>query len=291
MLAIIPGVEESPVVSVAPVGVPSGDDDAGPGFVRLGWKTDVGRARGHNEDALFVFMGEQGGNPTVAPFVLTVMADGMGGHQGGEIASALASRIVGQQLLTQIYLPMLRGEERAAEQPSLTEVLKQSISQANYAILQTLPGSGTTLTCAMMIGDRLLIGHVGDSRAYLIRGDEEFRQLTHDHSLVQRLVEMGQLSPEEAAVHPQRNVLYRAVGQGGAMDVDVVTHLCHPGERVLLCSDGLWEMISAEEIQQIVLQAANPQIACNRLIDAANEAGGHDNITAILVEVQQIQTV
>jgi protein phosphatase len=139
----------------------------------------------------------------------------------------------------------------------------------------------------MIIGERLIIGHVGDSRAYLRRTSEEGKPvtlLTRDHSLVHKLVEIGQLTPEEAAVHPQRNMLYRAVGQGEALDVDVMSYPLQAGDQLLLCSDGLWGEVPEETIWAIVDRATTPSDACVHLTEAANAAGGGDNITVILVE-------
>ncbi len=259
---------------------------AASGIFNAGWITDVGQVRDHNEDGLFVFISEQQSNEALPPFGLFVLADGMGGHQAGEAASALASRVVTEHLISKVYLSLLGGAQRLSTQPSLTEVVAEAVSLANRAVNRSLPGSGTTLTCGMVLGSRLFVGHVGDSRAYLRRAAGEIRLLTHDHSMVGKLVEIGQLTPEEAAVHPQRNMLYRAVGQGGALDVDVVTYALHKNDQLLLCSDGLWGVLSDERIWQIIEAAPSPSIGCARLVEAANEAGGNDNITVILVEIQ-----
>lgn len=256
------------------------------GVFNVGWLTDVGQVRDHNEDGLFVFISEQQSNEAIPPFGVFVLADGMGGHQAGEVASALASRVVAEHLISQVYLSLLNGAQRVSTQPSLTEVVGEAVSLANRAVNRRLPGSGTTLTCGMVLGSRLFVGHVGDSRAYLRRVDGEIKLLTHDHSMVSKLVEIGQLTPEEAAVHPQRNMLYRAVGQGGALDVDVVTYPLHDADQLLLCSDGLWGLLSDERIWQIIDAAPSPTVGCARLVEAANEAGGNDNVTVILVEIQ-----
>ncbi len=256
------------------------------GSLQAGWITDVGRARGHNEDSLLIFVGEQESAGAAPLFGLFILADGMGGHQAGELASALACRVVAGHLMSQVYLPTLASLERGATQPSLTEVLAEAITSANRAINQTLPGSGTTLTCVMVFGERLFIGHVGDSRVYLRQASGEVRQLTRDHSVVSKLVEIGQLTPEEAVVHPQRNMLYRAVGQGFSLDVDVQSQPLQPGDQLLLCSDGLWGLLSDEELWRIVAAAPTPSAACAQLVAAANAAGGHDNISVILVKTR-----
>ncbi len=263
------------------------EEFAASGTFRVGWITNTGMVRDHNEDGLFVFISEQESAESVPPFGLFVLADGMGGHKSGELASALASRTVAAHLLSQVYLSLLQGEERISTQPSLTEVLAEAITAANRAVNLSLPGSGTTLTCGMILGSRLFIGHVGDSRAYLRSAEGEIRLLTNDHSMVNKLVEIGQLTKEEAAVHPQRNMLYRAVGQGAALDVDVVSCSLHSHDQIFLCSDGLWGLLSDEEIWDVIQSAPNPTQACACLTEAANAAGGNDNITAILVEVQR----
>ncbi len=256
----------------------------------LGWITEVGKVRTHNEDGLFVFVSEQEGMEVLPPFGLFVLADGMGGHQAGEFASSLASRAVTAYLLSEVYLSLLQGEERVSTQPSLTEVMKAAINAANRSVNHQLPGSGTTLTCGMVLGTRLFIGHVGDSRAYLRSKDGEVRHLTKDHSMVSKLVEIGQLTPKEAAVHPQRNMLYRAVGQGAALEVDVVSLSLHQHDQILLCSDGLWGLLSKEKMWHVIDTSPDPAEACQRLADAANAAGGNDNISAILIEIQRSLT-
>ncbi|MGC9397501.1 MAG: PP2C family protein-serine/threonine phosphatase [Anaerolineae bacterium] len=257
------------------------------GVFHVGWITDVGRVRDHNEDGLFVFVAEQESADAVPPFGLFVLADGMGGHRAGEKASAVASRTVAAHLISRVYLSLLTGEERVATQPSFTEVMAEAVTAANRTVNRILPGSGTTLTCAMVVGSRLIIGHVGDSRAYLRSEGEAVRLLTNDHSMVNKLVEIGQLTKEEAAGHPQRNMLYRAVGQSAALDVDVISLSLRVHDRILLCSDGIWGLLSDDEIWQIITDASTPTEACYALADMANAAGGNDNLTAILVEIQR----
>jgi protein phosphatase len=134
-----------------------------------------------------------------------------------------------------------------------------------------------------VINARAYLAHVGDSRAYLYY-NQELKQITHDHSYVDKLVELGQISAEEATVHPQRNVLYRAVGQGDHLEIDIHLQDLPQGGRLLLCSDGLWGMLSDSIIQAVLASARTPQDACQELIAAANEAGGRDNITAVVIE-------
>ncbi len=278
-----PVVEESAEAEV-PEEVP-GLTFAETAIFSAGWVTDTGRVRGHNEDALLVFMGEQASSGAVPPFGLFVLADGMGGHQSGELASALASRVVAGHLIQEIYAPILHDVERVADQPSLNQLVEEAVTRANEEVRDLVPGSGTTLTCGMVLGERLFMGHVGDSRGYLLRQDEDPKLLTYDHSLVRRLVDTGQLTAEEADVHPQRNVLYRAIGQEGNLDVDVFSLPIQNGDKLLLCSDGLWGMVSEMDIWRILANSSTPKEACLELVKAANAAGGNDNITVILVEI------
>ena len=251
--------------------------------MRVGWSTDVGRQRQHNEDTVLVLAADQGGDDPLPPFGLFVLADGMGGHRAGEVASALAARVVARHIVQQVYLSALGGREHRAGEPSLQEVLIEAVNLANTAVATEVPGGGTTLICAMMFGSHAYIANVGDSRAYLL-SPEGMEQITRDHSLVDRLVELGQLTAAEAANHPQKNVLYRAVGQGGTLEVDVFVRPIPSGGRLLLCSDGLWGMVQEEEILRTVVAARSPQEACDALVAAANRAGGKDNISVILVE-------
>jgi serine/threonine protein phosphatase PrpC len=249
----------------------------------VGHASDVGLVRSHNEDAALLIESVFEGDQTAEAMGLFVVADGMGGHQAGELASSLAARTVAGNLLQDIYLPYLRQAAHQADQLPLTEALQQAVETANRAVHDQVPGSGTTLTCALIMNSRAYLAHVGDSRAYLYY-NAELKQVTRDHSYVDKLVELGQISAEAAAVHPQRNVLYRAVGQGDQLEIDIYLLDLPSGSRLLLCSDGLWGMLSDSVIQAILAAAHSPQEACQELIEAANEAGGRDNITAIVVE-------
>ncbi len=250
--------------------------------MQVGWITDVGKKRSHNEDALLVLRAVQEGENGLEPFGLFVLADGMGGHQSGEVVSALAVRTVANYILQHVYLSILQGEEHGADQLSLKEILVEGVNLANRIVAAEVPGGGTTLICALFLGSRVHIANVGDSRAYMVTPDG-LEQITRDHSLVDRLVELGQLTAEEAAHHPQKNVLYRAVGQGGVLEVDTFVHSVQPGHGLLLCSDGLWGMLEDEAMLHVISRSSSPQAACDELALAANDAGGRDNISAILV--------
>jgi PPM family protein phosphatase len=228
--------------------------------------TDVGRIRDGNEDG---FLDE------ARRLNLVAVADGMGGHRGGEVASATALAALRQAM--------------ASGQP-----LRDAIEGANDAVLEKsgsdhqLQGMGTTLTAGTLGTDgSMLIGHVGDSRAYLLR-DGELSQITNDHSLVAEMVRTGQLTPEQAESHPQRSTITRALGIDPAVDVDVYPVDLRPGDRILLCSDGLTTMVRPGEIEEILDEEPDAERAAQRLVDAANAAGGEDNITAVVVEVIEV---
>jgi PPM family protein phosphatase len=228
--------------------------------------TDVGRVRDGNEDD-FIDQSNRLG--------LVAVADGMGGHRAGEVASATA-------------LEALRAAV-ASGQP-----LRDAIEGANDAVLeksvsdQELAGMGTTLTAGMLGSDGyLVVGHVGDSRAYLVR-DGELTQITHDHSLVEEMVRGGELTREQAEVHPRRSIITRALGIDPEVEVDEYPIELRPGDRILFCSDGLTTMLRPDEMASILSREHDPKRAAQLLVDAANAAGGEDNITAVIVEAVEI---
>ena len=229
--------------------------------------SDVGLVRSGNEDSYFC------GRTVFA------VADGLGGHQGGEVASAAAVE----------PLAALDGRE-FAEPGEAAEALVAAIREANSAILDRaagdpdLWGMGTTVTAAAVAGGRRLqLGHVGDSRAYLLR-DGSLEQLTTDHTVVGELVRRGRLTPAQAAIHPERSILTRAVGLDPRIPVDTPDPLeLRDGDQVLLCSDGLTEAVDDDRIAELLSAQADGNAACQALIDAANAAGGPDNITVVLL--------
>jgi serine/threonine protein phosphatase PrpC len=249
----------------------------------FGQMTDVGIVRSNNQDSSFAFFAAANSVDDRPDFGLFVVADGMGGHHDGEKASAVTIREVATRMINDIYLPMLVVDNNNdADRPTIAEALTSSIKRANESVLKNVPDGGTTITAMVILGNLAHIGHVGDTRAYIIN-KQSIDQITRDHSLVQRLIELDQLTPEEAEDHHQRNVLYRAIGQTDDIEVDTLTRRLQAGSKVLICSDGLWGLIPDSEIQRIVNQHENPQDACYELIEIANTNGGHDNITAIIV--------
>jgi serine/threonine protein phosphatase PrpC len=254
----------------------------GSAHLSFGQVSEVGMVRSNNQDAAFSFFSTLRSADERPDFGLFVVADGMGGHHDGEKASAMTVNILAQQVTGTIYLPLLNDDNQ--NQTPINDALVAAVQKANSEVMANVPDGGTTATAAVIIGDRAYIAHVGDSRLYLITSDS-FEQLTRDHSLVQRLIELDQLTPEEATEHPQKNVLYRALGQSETVEVDVLTRRLPPKSRLLLCSDGLWNLVDSSEIAEVVRQHDNPQEACNRLVTLANKRGGLDNITVILVRL------
>ncbi|MBN1203055.1 MAG: serine/threonine-protein phosphatase [Anaerolineae bacterium] len=252
--------------------------------ITFGQLSDVGMVRGNNQDAMFSMLASGSSSDDLPDFGLFIVADGMGGHHDGEKASAITARIVTGYVSSEILTPLLNHEMDDPDRPTITDVLRAAVQQANTAVTERIPEGGTTITMAAILGDLVYIAHVGDSRAYMIT-DEGIEQITRDHSLVQRLIELDQLTPEEAAEHPQRNVLYRAIGQNESLDVDAITRRLPRHARLLLCSDGLWNLVSEDTILSVVTSCADAQEACNKLVGMANDRGGTDNITIILVQM------
>ncbi len=248
----------------------------------VGSSQSTGIERSHNEDALLLLNGFTLGTTTHSDFGVFLVADGMGGHRAGEVASAVSIRTVARKITEHTVLQLLNGENDSDSDP-LQDQLRKALEEANQAVVDTVPGGGTTLTAAVLVGNQLTFGHVGDSRAYFIQ-DGKAEVITRDHSLVERLRELGQLTEEEAAVHPQRNVLYRAIGQGANLEVDVFSMPVPKGGYLLICSDGLWGVVPDPMMMEIIRSAPNPQVACDKLVQAANFAGGPDNISVVLIQ-------
>ncbi|GIK40082.1 MAG: hypothetical protein BroJett011_39150 [Chloroflexota bacterium] len=255
-----------------------------PPGLHIGKLSDIGRIRDRNEDSFYTFESLLQHNDGQEPFGLFIVADGMGGHQKGELASSLAVRTAAECILKDIYLSYLANKSSGATNRPINEVLIEAVESANQAVQEAVPDGGTTLTIAVVMGNSAYIAHVGDSRAYWFN-QGNLKQVTKDHSLVQRLVELGQETAEGALTHPQRNVLYRAIGQGTAMEVDIYVQHLPPGSSLLLCSDGLWGPVKNDKLREIMGASATPQEVCDRLITTANKNGGEDNITAVMVSM------
>jgi serine/threonine protein phosphatase PrpC len=251
---------------------------------KLGRRTDVGVARNLNEDSLFALQFDKYLESVPHPMGVYVVADGMGGHSAGEVASGTIVNIIADKAVTEL---MASPENNSPEQ--ICKWITNAMQAANKAVyelgLKMGSDMGSTIVMAAVAGSTACIGHVGDSRAYLIN-DQGITTLTTDHSLVERLVATGQITREEARHHPQRNVIYRTMGDKIELDVDTSTHHLHPGDRLLLCSDGLNGMVDDETIREIVMvQAVSSQDACDKLVQAAKAAGGDDNISVVVLEL------
>ncbi len=254
------------------------------GHILFGQATDVGQVRSNNQDSALSFFFMSQTVEERPDFGLFIVADGMGGHNDGEKASSVTVRAVAKHITNAIYLPMLAAGETTSDMPTIAEALIEAARQANTSVINQVPNGGTTLTATAVMGDLAHIVHVGDSRGYLIT-KEGIEQITRDHSLVQRLIELDQLTPEEAIDHPQKNVLYRAIGHNDQLEVDTLTRRLPSDSRLLLCSDGLWGLMEEDEIRDIVMNNPNPQDACDKLVELANSHGGIDNITAVLLKL------
>jgi protein phosphatase len=325
-----------------------------------GSMTDVGRLRDQNQDSYCITEFAQSSVERPMRIGLYVIGDGMGGHKGGEIASAIAVQVFASEVMARILAPLsaATGTRPALSNEAILQGMARAVQSANERIYKARDSRqndmGTTLVAALIAAGKAYIINVGDSRLYFYtrkekegagipmradataplqgtaplpgttplqtrdigdtdelptrvdqdldepQADEQFdegeeqaalqseymlTQVSVDHSLVHRLVELGQLDPEEAKVHPHRNFIYRSLGGPPPIEVDTFVRTLHPGDRLLLCSDGLNSMIEDEDIESVLASEPDPDVACGRLIDLANEAGGHDNITTIVIDV------
>lgn len=244
----------------------------------------VGKQRELNEDSLLAMTTTMAGNSGNLPFGLYIVADGMGGHQFGEVASNAAIRSVAGHIIRKFHPYLFQIKPEPMEE-SFQEIMQAAVREAQRAIQKEAPGSGTTLTAALVVGQQITVAHVGDSRAYFIYPDARVEPITRDHSLVKRLEELGHITPEEAANYPHRNVLYRALGQGEILDPDIFTLAFPQPGYLMICSDGLWGVITEQDLTRAINEAPNLQRACQNLVNAANAAGGPDNISVILAQM------
>lgn len=240
-----------------------------------GAATDPGKVRGTNQDYYLV---QDSGK-----YGLFIVADGMGGHNGGEVASR-ASVLHVRDFIEQAWD---RGEYGADR----LRLIKDALAAANRAVFdlaagdEHLRGMGTTLSMALTADRMLYTGHIGDSRIYLFR-DNGLVKLTEDHSLVAELIRNGSITPEEGDNHPQKNIITRALGTGIDIEADLSEREIRDGDILLLCTDGLTNMLSCDDMLELCVSIDEPQLLCNRLVEEANNRGGKDNITVIAVKVR-----
>lgn len=239
--------------------------------MEVAYLTDLGKAREVNEDSCCCTKLPGGCE-------LLMVADGMGGHNAGEVASMIAVNSISDYLKVNIDNP---SEEK------IVESVKNAIQKANENIYseslqnESYSGMGTTVTCAVAFNGMLYIGHVGDSRAY-IQKSGKLHKITSDHSLVAELVKNGTITEAEAMHHPQKNIITRALGIEDQVDIDIERVYMDPGDIFLLCTDGLSNMLEDMEIEKILNDMKSPGAAVRELIDRANDAGGYDNITVVI---------
>ncbi len=249
--------------------------------IRYAGNTHVGMKRDHNEDSLYLLPEEN----------VYIVADGMGGHASGEVASQMAVETVAQFFRDtsedeDITWPFKMDKDLKYQENRMGA----SVKLANLRIFETAQanakqkGMGTTCVATLFMEDQVLVGHVGDSRVYRLRG-EEYTQITEDHSLLNDYIKMKDLTPEEIENFPHKNVIVRALGMKETVQVDVIPDQPEHNDIYLLCSDGLCGMVTDDEMQEILLSCEDDlEQACNRLIQQANQAGGTDNITVVLVQ-------
>jgi serine/threonine protein phosphatase PrpC/tRNA A-37 threonylcarbamoyl transferase component Bud32 len=255
----------------------------------VGYCTDVGVERDANEDSFSVQNKRYISQTTQLNYGIFIVADGMGGAKAGEYASALATQEISSYI--NHYFEDLNNKK--FQDGELMNIMEQAVKRANTIIYQESKenkdynGMGTTVTASLVYEGQLFISHVGDSRAYLIN-QHSIEKISRDHSLVGRLLEIGQITPEEAEVHPQRNLIYRSLGGFPAVEVEVYQLPMRSNDYLLLCTDGLYEHVKDDEIQKIVISSPEPGEACRHLVNLANIRGGDDNSTVVIVKIEEI---
>ena len=247
-----------------------------------------------NEDSTLVLLLERVHESISSPAGIFIVCDGLGGHDSGQEASRMASKIIAERIIHELLLPPLSDEKaedptKVQEEENLLGLLQRAIEEANTTICQRnqreKSDMGCTLTGSMIVGEHAYIFNVGDSRTYILR-DGTLYQLTNDHSLVGQLVAAKLIAPEDVYTHPQRSQIYRNIGDKLNVQIDVFKQQIHPGDILLSCSDGLWEMVRDPQITDILNAASDPQTACAQLIETANTNGGEDNVSAVVVFVR-----
>lgn len=276
------------LVSEPPAPEPAPAASLGPDLrLVVGHRSDTGRVRELDEDSLLAIALAPSYEARTASLGLFAVADGMGGHEGGEVASKLALRVLAEHVMKGIVLPELAGDLSPDEDLLLR--LQSGVEAANDAVYLARQkrgnDMGTTLTALLIRDARLFVAHVGDCRAYRWNA-EGLEQLTTDHSVVASMIANGQAAPEEIYSHPHRSIIYRSIGDKPSVEIDAEVLPLAAGDRLIVCSDGLWEMVRNEGIADVMLQEADPQAACDLLVKHANLAGGEDNISIIVVLVE-----
>jgi serine/threonine protein phosphatase PrpC len=257
----------------------------------VGTRSDPGIKRKHkpNEDSLFAMQGARTHNSEPQQFGLFVVADGMGGHANGQDASRRAI-----QTIIDFMLPRVTSSEPMDDNAFL-QLMNDGVQNANQAVhdrnAELRADMGTTMTAALVVGATAYVANVGDSRTYLYREGQGLSKVTNDHSVVASLVEAGIIQPDDIYTHPKRNQIYRSLGEKEMVEVDTFTVELQPGDKLLLCSDGLWDMVRDPLIQQVLSKpASDPNKTGQELIKAALEGGGEDNVSVIVAQFAELNT-
>lgn len=244
----------------------------------------VGTVLSWNEDSIFGFASSVRSENLSTDFGLFLLADGMGGYGEGGKASSLAITVMADHIIRKVYLPLLRPMSSRDQEP-LQEILSEGMSDIHERILRETNGAGTTLTAIILLGDTMNIAHIGDSRAYIVNPDEDLVQITQDQSYAHRLVELGQLSEEESRSDPRRNELFAALGKGEHIAPIIFSQKRPSSGYLFLCSDGVWEVLSKEDMLSCFSDQFYTDVMCDRLISEAIDAGATDNISVIVVKL------
>lgn len=241
----------------------------------IAYQTDIGQEREDNQDYVGVFSNQD-------HLTFTIVADGIGGHQGGDVASSMAVSHIGYHF-----------EQTAFNQPmDVVNWLSKQVKNENDQIIKkanqfkNLQGMGTTVVAATFFDDQMIVANIGDSRAYLQR-DGQFVQLTEDHSLVNELVKKGEITEQEAKNHPQKNIITRTLGISPDADIDAKLYQLQPNDQILLCTDGLSNVVSDDQIKAVLSQSISTKEKCQTLIQMANDAGAPDNVTVLIAKNSQ----
>jgi len=254
--------------------------------IRGSMKTDLGSERDINQDSMLTLHFTLNECSRFKQLCLFIVADGMGGGADGEVASSIAIRSVASYITDTIL------ESKSISSLDIS-IISKAVQKANMDIISyssqdsSREGMGSTITVGLLIGNKLFIGHVGDTRAYIIN-NETVRQVTEDHSLVTRLLKMGQLTPEQAKNYPHKNLIYRTLGGNERLEVATYEETLGMGDICLICCDGLWDYFPCEELQEILTTSSSFDEAADLFIDLANERGGKDNITVVTFQLLSV---
>ena len=265
-------------------------------YLEVATASDAGNVRRSdpNEDSTLVLQFQRIHESISSPLGVFIVADGMGGHDNGQGASRMTINIMAERMARELLLAPLTAEKngepvKPLDEDALVALLQGSVEDANNALCQKnaqeKSDMGSTVTGVMVVGEHAYIVNVGDSRTYMVRGKQLY-QMTTDHSLVAQLVASGLIEPDDVYTHPQRSQIFRSLGDKPTLQIDIFKQQLHPGDILLSCCDGLWEMVRNPQIESILNSAPDPQTACAQLIEAANAGGGEDNISAVIVFVR-----